>query len=65
MRKVILGTNIAETSLTIPGVKFVIDPGLVKSRGFNAKTGIDSLQVGLFFDAICLFSFQNDIACVQ
>ena len=31
-RKVILSTNVAETSLTIPGIKFVIDGGHVKAR---------------------------------
>lgn len=34
-RKVILSTNVAETSLTIPGIKFVIDGGHVKARYFN------------------------------
>ena len=32
-RKVILATNIAETSLTIPGVKYVVDTGMVKVKG--------------------------------
>ncbi|KAH0467040.1 hypothetical protein IEQ34_004278 [Dendrobium chrysotoxum] len=32
---VILATNIAETSVTIPGVKYVIDPGVVKSHYYN------------------------------
>ncbi|KAK1374479.1 RNA helicase [Heracleum sosnowskyi] len=42
-RKVILATNIAETSVTIPGIKYVIDPGLVKVRSYSSESGIDSL----------------------
>ncbi|KAK1422922.1 hypothetical protein QVD17_18211 [Tagetes erecta] len=44
-RKVILATNIAETSVTIPGVKYVIDPGLVKVRSYSPDSGIESLIV--------------------
>ncbi|CAL8470833.1 g10375 [Coccomyxa elongata] len=45
MRKVILATNIAETSITVPGVRYVVDPGFVKARSYNARLGSDSLQV--------------------
>lgn len=45
-RKVVLATNIAETSLTIPGVRFVIDSGLAKQRSFHARSGVDALVVG-------------------
>lgn len=38
-RKVILATNIAETSVTIPGVKFVVDCGLAKEKRYHAGTG--------------------------
>ncbi|CAM6100534.1 unnamed protein product [Calypogeia fissa] len=44
-RKVILATNIAETSLTIPGVRFVVDSGLVKARAYNPRIGVESLAV--------------------
>ncbi|ERF73757.1 Pre-mRNA-splicing factor ATP-dependent RNA helicase-like protein cdc28 [Endocarpon pusillum Z07020] len=44
-RKVVLATNIAETSLTIDGIVYVIDPGFVKENVFNARTGMESLIV--------------------
>lgn len=42
-RKVILATNIAEASLTISGVVYVVDTGFVKIRAYNSTTDIDSL----------------------
>lgn len=44
-RKVVLCTNIAETSLTIKGIKFVIDSGVVKRMNYNSLTGMDTLRV--------------------
>ncbi|TVU12245.1 hypothetical protein EJB05_45878, partial [Eragrostis curvula] len=44
-RKVVLATNIAETSVTIPGIKYVIDPGMVKARSYSPVTGMESLIV--------------------
>ena len=44
-RKVVVATNIAEASLTIDGVYYVVDPGFCKLKVFNAKTGMDALQV--------------------
>lgn len=43
-RRVILATNIAETSLTVPGVTAVIDAGLQKVARFDPTRGIDSLE---------------------
>ncbi|XP_016435475.1 pre-mRNA-splicing factor ATP-dependent RNA helicase DEAH10 isoform X4 [Nicotiana tabacum] len=43
--QVILATNIAETSVTIPGIKYVVDPGLVKARTYDPKMGVDSLII--------------------
>jgi len=44
-RKVVLATNIAESSVTIPGIRYVVDPGLAKQRAYRAKTGIECLLV--------------------
>lgn len=44
-RKCIVATNIAETSLTLKHVKFVIDTGLMKLKVYNPKLNMDSLQV--------------------
>jgi pre-mRNA-splicing factor ATP-dependent RNA helicase DHX38/PRP16 len=44
-RKCIVATNIAETSLTLDGVKFVIDTGLCKLKVYNPKIGMDALQI--------------------
>ncbi|CAL8468358.1 g7898 [Coccomyxa elongata] len=44
-RKVVLATNIAETSLTIDGIKYVIDPGFCKQNAYSPKTGMESLVV--------------------
>ncbi|GMT11324.1 hypothetical protein PFISCL1PPCAC_2621, partial [Pristionchus fissidentatus] len=44
-RKVVIATNIAETSLTIDGIFYVVDPGFVKQKVYNPKSGMDSLVV--------------------
>ncbi|KAI9298960.1 putative pre-mRNA splicing factor [Neoconidiobolus thromboides FSU 785] len=44
-RKVVLATNIAETSITIDGIVYVIDPGFSKQKSYNPKSGMESLQV--------------------
>lgn len=44
-RKVIVATNIAETSITIHGINFVIDTGVVKAKIFTPRSGLDLLKV--------------------
>ena len=44
-RKVVLSTNVAETSLTIEGITAVVDTGLVRSLSFDPHVGMDRLQL--------------------
>lgn len=44
-RKLIFSTNIAETSLTVEGIGYVIDCGYVKQKVYNARTSMDTLSV--------------------
>ncbi|SJX64431.1 probable PRP16-RNA-dependent ATPase [Sporisorium reilianum f. sp. reilianum] len=44
-RKCIVATNIAETSLTVDGIMYVVDAGYYKLKVYNPKVGMDSLQI--------------------
>ncbi|KAF2682492.1 P-loop containing nucleoside triphosphate hydrolase protein [Lentithecium fluviatile CBS 122367] len=45
VRKVIVATNIAETSLTVDGIMYVVDSGFSKLKVYNPKMGMDTLQI--------------------
>lgn len=45
-RLCIVATNVAETSLTIPGVRYVVDSGRSKERKYNESNGVQSFEVG-------------------
>ncbi|KAH8052375.1 ATP-dependent RNA helicase [Aureococcus anophagefferens] len=45
VRKCVVSTNVAETSLTVDGVKYVVDAGYCKLKVYNPRVGMDALQV--------------------
>jgi ATP-dependent helicase HrpA len=44
-RRIVLATNVAETSLTVPGIKYVIDPGLARISRYNPRTKVQRLPI--------------------
>jgi len=44
-RRIILSTNVAETSLTLPGIRYVIDTGVARIKRYNPRTQVQRLQV--------------------
>ncbi|MEP7284015.1 MAG: oligonucleotide/oligosaccharide-binding fold domain-containing protein, partial [Rubrivivax sp.] len=44
-RRIVLATNVAETSLTVPGIRFVIDAGLARVKRYSYRSKVEQLQV--------------------
>ena len=44
-RRVVLATNVAETSLTVPGIRYVVDPGLARISRYSNKTKVQRLPI--------------------
>ncbi|KAG2650683.1 hypothetical protein PVAP13_1NG198200 [Panicum virgatum] len=56
-RKVVVATNIAEASLTIDGIYYVVDPGFAKINVYNSKQGLDSLCYRLYTES----AYRNEM----
>src|SRR5205085_9038095 len=44
-RRIVLATNVAETSLTVPGIRYVIDPGLARISRYAPRTKVQRLPI--------------------
>ena len=52
-RKIIVATNVAETSITVPGIRYVVDTGLARIARYNPRSGTTSLRVSRVSQASC------------
>ncbi|MDR1423125.1 MAG: ATP-dependent RNA helicase HrpA [Azoarcus sp.] len=74
-RRVVLATNVAETSLTVPGVRYVVDTGLARIKRYSPRNKVEQLQVekisraaaqqragrcGRVADGVCLRLYDED-----
>jgi len=77
LRRIILATNVAETSITISRIRFVVDSGLARIKRFNPRTSIEELQIefisaasmrqrrgrcGRVADGVCIHLYSDDDA---
>ncbi len=44
-RRIVLATNVAETSLTVPGIRYVVDPGLARVKRYSPRSKLDRLHI--------------------
>jgi ATP-dependent helicase HrpA len=44
-RRIVLATNVAETSLTVPGIRYVIDTGLARVKRYSYRNKVEQLQI--------------------
>jgi ATP-dependent helicase HrpA len=44
-RRIVLATNVAETSLTVPGIRYVVDPGLARVKRYSYRNKVEQLRV--------------------
>nr|WP_276597908.1 ATP-dependent RNA helicase HrpA [Roseateles koreensis] len=44
-RRIVLATNVAETSLTVPGIRYVIDPGTARVKRYSYRNKVEQLQI--------------------
>ncbi|MHB1052670.1 MAG: ATP-dependent RNA helicase HrpA [Thiobacillus sp.] len=45
LRRIVLATNVAETSLTVPGIRYVIDPGSARVKRYSARNKVEQLLI--------------------
>jgi ATP-dependent helicase HrpA len=43
--RIVLATNVAETSLTVPGIRYVIDPGTARVKRYSYRSKVEQLQI--------------------
>jgi len=52
-RKIVVATNVAETSLTVPGIRYVVDTGLARVKFYNPRAGTTKMPVAKISQASC------------
>ncbi|QNB01524.1 ATP-dependent RNA helicase HrpA [Massilia sp. Se16.2.3] len=74
-RRIVLATNVAETSLTVPGIRYVVDTGLARMKRYSFRNKVEQLQVepvaqsaanqragrcGRVADGVCIRLYEED-----